>query len=181
LKNLGTDPVGVSGWILKDDDDGRTKAIPAGTTIAPGGYYTAVVDQNPNKFGLGGADSARLFLPDGTTLVDGTSWGPSHAPHAWGRCDDGTGEFVQTTASTKNAADACPDAAAALKINEAMSEGGTPATGPSSPTSRRTTRRSFSGADELLVVRLRLLVAALSAAQEPRVGFGVAPHTPQEE
>ncbi|MBN9141385.1 MAG: lamin tail domain-containing protein [Micrococcales bacterium] len=126
LKNVGTDPVDVGGWILKDDDDSRTKAIPAGTTIAPGGYLTVTVDENPNKFGLGAADSARLFLPDGATLVDSTSWGPSHATHTWGRCADGTGAFVQTTASTKNAANACPDAADTLKINEAVSDGGSP-------------------------------------------------------
>jgi len=126
LKNIGTDPVDISGWIVKDDNDSRTKAIPAGTTIAPGGYFTFVVDEDPNGFGLGGADSARLYLADGTTLVDSTSWGPSHALFTWGRCDDGTGAFVQTTASTKDAPNACPDAAATLKINEAVSDGGTP-------------------------------------------------------
>ncbi|PZQ91973.1 MAG: cell wall protein [Leifsonia xyli] len=126
LKNIGTDPVDVSGWIMKDDDDTRTKAIPAGTTIAPGGYFSFVVDEKPNGFGLGKADSARLYLGDGTTLVDGTSWGPDHAPYTWGRCADGTGAFVQTTASTRDAANACPDAAATLKINEAVSDGGTP-------------------------------------------------------
>src|SRR5690606_18996086 len=126
LKNFGTDPVDVSGWILKDDKDSRTKAIPADTTIAPGGYLTVVVDEAPNGFGLGGADSARLYLADGTTLVDGTSWGPSHARYTWGRCADGTGAFAATTASTKDAPNACPDAAASLKINEAVSDGGTP-------------------------------------------------------
>lgn len=126
LKNLGTDAVDVSGWIVKDDNDSRTKAIPAGTTIAPGAYLTIVVDEDPNGFGLGGADSARLYLADGTTLVDGTSWGPGHATHTWGRCADGTGEFTQTTASTKDAPNACPDAAASLKINEVVSDGGTP-------------------------------------------------------
>src|SRR5690606_14029592 len=92
----------------------------------PGAYLTIVVDEDPNGFGLGGADSARLYLADGTTLVDSTSWGPDHASYTWGRCDDGTGEFVQTTASTKDAPNACPDAAATLKINEAVSDGGTP-------------------------------------------------------
>jgi hypothetical protein len=100
LKNIGEDPVDISGWIVKDDNDSRTKAIPAGTTIAPGGYFTLVVDEAPNGFGLGGADSARLYLADGTTLVDGTSWGPDHAKYTWGRCADGTGAFAATTAST---------------------------------------------------------------------------------
>jgi hypothetical protein len=125
LYNTGTETVDVGGYIFMDSEP-RTKAIPAGTTIAPGEYYKFVVDENPNKVGLGAADSARLFLPDGTTLVDGTSWGPDHAKYTWGRCDDGTGEFVQNTASTPGAANACPDASATLQINEAVSDGGTP-------------------------------------------------------
>lgn len=126
LKNIGAEPVDISGWIVKDDNDSRTKAIPASTTIAPGGYFTFVVDEAPNGFGLGGADSARLYLADGTTLVDGTSWGLDHARYTWGRCADGTGAFAATTASTKDAPNACPDAATSLKINEAVSDGGTP-------------------------------------------------------
>lgn len=90
LKNIGSEEVDLSGWILKDNNDSRPKAIPAGTTIAPGGYLTVVVDDAANGFRLGGADSARLYLADGTTLVDGTSWGPSHATYTWGRCADGT-------------------------------------------------------------------------------------------
>lgn len=124
LYNTGTETVDVGGYIFMDSEP-RTKAIPAGTTIAPGAYFTFVVDENPNKVGLGAADSARLFLADGTTLVDGTSWA-GHATHTWGRCADGTGAFVQTTASTPGAANACPDASASLKINEAVSDGGTP-------------------------------------------------------
>ncbi|TPW92215.1 lamin tail domain-containing protein, partial [Schumannella luteola] len=37
LKNVGSEPVDVSGWIVKDNNDSRVKAIPADTTIAPGG------------------------------------------------------------------------------------------------------------------------------------------------
>lgn len=128
LKNIGTEPVNVGGFIVKDDNDARIKAIPADTTIAPGGYFTLVVDEAPNGFGLGGADKARLYLADGTTLVDENSWS-AHAPLTWGRCADGVGAFVETTASTKDGANACPvpvSAADALVINEAVSDGGVP-------------------------------------------------------
>lgn len=125
LYNTGTETVDVGGYIFMDSEP-RMKAIPAGTTIAPGEYSKFVVDENLYKVGLGGADCARLFLPDGTTLVDGTSWGPDHAKYTWGRCPDGTSAFAETTASTPGAANACPDASAALKINEVVSDGGTP-------------------------------------------------------
>ena len=58
------------------------------------------------SFGLGGADSARLFAADGTTLVDSYTW-TAHAATTYGRCPDGTGAFATTTASTKGAANAC--------------------------------------------------------------------------
>lgn len=140
LTNVGGDPVDVGGWILKDDNDSRTKSIPAGTTIAPGEYLVVVVDEGPDGFGLGGADSARLFLADGVTLVDGTSW-TNHAEHTWGRCPDGTGAFAGTTASTKGVANTCgaapdpepepepgpePGAPLSIRINEVESNGGTP-------------------------------------------------------
>ncbi|TXK17087.1 lamin tail domain-containing protein [Homoserinibacter sp. GY 40078] len=129
LKNVGDAPVDVSGYIVKDDNDTRTKAIPANTTIAAGGYYTIDVEDGTDGFGLGGADKARLFLPDGTTLVDGTSW-TAHAATTWGRCPDGTGDFAETAASTKDAANACAepvDPADVLVINEVESSGGDPA------------------------------------------------------
>ena len=69
----------------------------------PGAFL--VLDVDP-VFGLGSADSARLFLPDGTTLVDTYSW-TSHATTTYGRCPNGTGAFVTTTSSTKGAANDC--------------------------------------------------------------------------
>jgi hypothetical protein len=68
--------VDISGWILKDDDDTRTDAIPAGTTLAPGAFY--VFTAPAMSFGLGKADAARLFRPDGTTLVDSYVDGSRH-------------------------------------------------------------------------------------------------------
>src|SRR5690606_21629465 len=61
----------VSGVVVKDDDDAHAYEIPAGTTIAAGGYL--VIEREQLGFGLGGADAVRLF--DGDLLIDQTTWG----------------------------------------------------------------------------------------------------------
>ncbi|SFE20205.1 Hemolysin-type calcium-binding repeat-containing protein [Actinacidiphila alni] len=122
LANTGANPVDVSGWIVKDNDDSHVFTIATGSTIGANGFLALDVDP---VFGLGGADSARLYLPDGTTLVDSYSWS-AHAATTYGRCPDGTGEFVTTTAPTKGAANNCGGAASTVKINEVESNGGTP-------------------------------------------------------
>jgi len=104
LLNIGPNPADLSGYLVKDNDDSRTFALPAGTVIPAGGYY--VVEEAAFGFGLGGADDARLFTPTGT-LVDSYTW-TAHATTTYGRCPDGTGAFATTTASTKGAANACP-------------------------------------------------------------------------
>jgi hypothetical protein len=124
LTNIGATAVDASGYILRDNVDADNFTIPAGTVIAAGGFYAADVDAS---FGLGGADSARLFGPDGTTLLDSYSW-TAHATTTYGRCPDGTGSFVTTTSSTKGAANDCgtPTATSTVVINEVESNGGTP-------------------------------------------------------
>tara|TARA_R110002124_G_scaffold287056_1_gene470092 strand:- start:424 stop:3453 length:3030 start_codon:yes stop_codon:yes gene_type:complete len=127
LINTGTETVDVSGWIAKDDDDTRMLALPDGSTIAPGEYFVVDVndDANPEGFGLGKADSARLFAVDGVTLIDTFTWN-GHAAVTYGRCADGVGEFRDTVASTKGAANACEiSAAAAVRINAVESSGDT--------------------------------------------------------
>ncbi|MFC0552054.1 lamin tail domain-containing protein [Planotetraspora thailandica] len=122
LVNTGAAPVDVSGWIVKDNDDTHVFTVAAGTTMAAGGFLALDVDP---VFGLGSADSARLYLPDGTTLVDSYSW-TSHAATTYGRCPDGSGAFVTTTAPTKGAANDCGTPSSVVKINEVESDGGTP-------------------------------------------------------
>ena len=124
LTNIGTAPVDISGWVVKDDTDTRTDALPTGTILAPGAFF--VFDQPAMSYGLGKADSARLFAPDGTTLVDSYSW-TAHAATTYGRCADGTGAFTLTAAPTKGAPNACVvDPADVVRINEVESSGGTP-------------------------------------------------------
>jgi len=65
-----------------------------------------VLDEALFGFGLGSADSARLFDVDGTTLIDSYSW-TAHAATTYGRCPDGTGAFVTTATPTKGAANSC--------------------------------------------------------------------------
>ena len=101
LVNTGTTAVDVSGWIVRDDDDSHSYRITSGTSLAAGAFLALDVDPS---FGLGSADSARLF--QGSTLVDSYSW-TAHASTTYGRCADGVGAFTTTTAPTKGAANAC--------------------------------------------------------------------------
>lgn len=104
LVNTSAESVDISGWVIKDDKDDRTDALPTGTILAPGAYYVAA--EPVMSFGLGKADVARLYLADGTTLVDSYAW-TQHAKVTFGRCPDGVGAFVDTTASTRGAANNC--------------------------------------------------------------------------
>lgn len=122
LKNTSDTDVDLAGWILKDDKDDQALTIPAGTTIVAGGYTVIYTDLPGDGFGLGNGDAARLFLPDGVTLVDSHSY-PAHAQRTtWGRCPDGTGEFVETYSSTPGATNDCSP----IRINEVDSKGAGP-------------------------------------------------------
>ncbi|MBF4600503.1 lamin tail domain-containing protein [Frigoribacterium sp. VKM Ac-1396] len=112
LTTVGTTSVDLGGYVLTDSDPSHRYVIPAGTVVAPGGFV--VLDElTPTSagfdFGLGGADSVRLLLPDGTTAADGStvadeySW-TTHAATTYGRGPDGTGEFAVTSAATKGTA-----------------------------------------------------------------------------
>ncbi|HEY0464501.1 MAG TPA: lamin tail domain-containing protein, partial [Polyangiaceae bacterium] len=104
LYNAGTAPINLSGYIFKDNDDTHSYAIPAGTVVAPGAYY--MLEEAAFGFGLGAAESARLYLPGATTIVDSYTW-TAHASTTYGRCPNGTGAFGTSTTSTKGAANDC--------------------------------------------------------------------------
>lgn len=103
LFNVGTGPVDISGWLFRDDQDGRAYTIPFGTVVLPGAYY--VLEEAAFGFGLGGNDMARIFRPDGS-LVDSYAWS-THAPVTYGRCPNGVGEFTANPISTKGLPNAC--------------------------------------------------------------------------
>ena len=115
LINNGAAPADIGGYVIRDNDDTHTFTIPAGTTIAAGGYYVVDIDTGPAASAWARADSARLFAPGGTTLVDSYDW-TAHAATTYGRCPNGTGAFTTTTASTKGAANVCPGDVVALAV-----------------------------------------------------------------
>uniref|UniRef100_A0A942SX86 Lamin tail domain-containing protein n=1 Tax=Neobacillus citreus TaxID=2833578 RepID=A0A942SX86_9BACI len=102
LTNTGTTAIDLGGYVFRDAEDDHAYTIPSGTTIAPGGF--TVLEEADFGFGLGKADSARLFDPRGE-LVDTYSW-TAHAASTYGRNPDGTGDFAETSASTKGTANA---------------------------------------------------------------------------
>ena len=99
IYNLGSDEADISGWILRDSSDTHSFAFPPGTSLAAGGFVlvygkggTATYNAS---FGFGDVDSARLFLADGKTIEDSTSWttGQGVNGQSWGRYPDGTGQW----------------------------------------------------------------------------------------
>ena len=115
--------IDLTGWIIRDNDntDSHRKVLGAGSTIAAGGYLVVLTEEGTNGYGLGAADSVRLYNPFGVA-VDKWGW-TAHALTTLGRCPNGTGTFVVTTSSTKGAANDCSNP---VKINEVESNGGTP-------------------------------------------------------
>lgn len=101
LVNTGTAAADVSGWVVKDDDDGHSFKIPSGTALGAGAHLALDVE---SAYGLGSSDSVRLF--NGSTLVDSYSW-TAQAGTTYGRCPDGTGAFTTTAAVTKGAPNSC--------------------------------------------------------------------------
>lgn len=112
LINIGTEPVDVSGLVLKDDNDSRDFAIADGTVIPTGEFllleeYDASTNPGGDfPFGLGGNDEVRLFDTDGTTLIDSYAW-TSHAATTYGRCPDGTGSWETTASATPGEPNHC--------------------------------------------------------------------------
>jgi len=103
LFNAGATAVDLSGWVFKDNDDTHSYSVPSGTTMPPGTYF--LLEEAAFGFGLGSADSARLFDAQGDR-IDSYAW-TSHAPITYGRCPNGTGAFGTTASVTKGAANAC--------------------------------------------------------------------------
>jgi hypothetical protein len=103
LYNAGTAVADLSGWKFKDNDDSHAfYIVPEGTLLAPGAYLT--LEEAQFGFGLGGADSARVWDANGDP-IDSYSW-TAHATSTWGRCPNGSGPFVATT-TTKGAPNDC--------------------------------------------------------------------------
>lgn len=122
LHNTGDVTVDLTSWILRDNVDEHAFVIAPGTLLAPGGFLAVVTDVDPDAFGLGNPDTARLYLPGGETLVDSYAWEDHAERTTYGRCPDGTGEFVLTFSPTKDAANDCSP----VRINEVDSKDADP-------------------------------------------------------
>ncbi|MBO9577924.1 MAG: lamin tail domain-containing protein, partial [Microbacteriaceae bacterium] len=130
ILNTGTEAVDATGLVVKDNDDSHAITLPGGTTIAAGGLLTVYVDDATawpgHSFGLGSADSARIFAANGTTLLDTVSW-TAHV-NSIGRVPDGTGAFVAISPATPGVLNAPseepePVLDTAVVINEVESNG----------------------------------------------------------
>jgi hypothetical protein len=118
--NTAIVPVSLGGYVVKDNDDTHAYTLPSDAVIAALGYY--VVEEAALGFGLGGADAARLFTPNGAVLVDAYNWA-AHAPTTYGRCPNGTGVFQTNNTTTKGSANDCT---IIIRINEVESDAGVP-------------------------------------------------------
>ncbi|HTW14389.1 MAG TPA: lamin tail domain-containing protein [Nocardioides sp.] len=100
------DEVNLSGVILSDNNNANRFVIPTGTILDVGEWIAFRVDDPAvaGSFGLGSADSARLF-PAGTVNLgavsptDSYTW-TSHAATTYGANPDGSQTFQTTATST---------------------------------------------------------------------------------
>lgn len=133
LKNTSKASVNLDNAILSDNDNGHVFRIPTSTPELAAGAVTAFRVDDPalgdGQFGLGDADSARLFKADAVDLAKDTpvntqSWS-THALQTYGL--DGGGKWVATNKSTFGAANdftstVTPDISYVV-LNEVVSTG----------------------------------------------------------
>lgn len=126
LYNLGDETVDLSGYGLRDAQDGQPHPehiyrFPESTFLAAQGYLLIERDEVDGfDFGLGGEDG--VFLVDANDQwIDSTLWqdGDAEEGSAWARIPDGIGDFQSTTQPTPGAANIhsdtpAPDPAAFL-------------------------------------------------------------------
>lgn len=94
LFNSGDVDVDVAGW-LQNDGTHTPSALdaPNGTVVPAHGFLTLNSNQGLSKDG----DAVRLYLADGTTLVDEIVWtGMDAQPGSLSRCGDGTENWLHT-------------------------------------------------------------------------------------
>ncbi len=90
IHNPLREPLDLSGWLLKDEEDDHLFALPPGARIPAGGYLVISADTTAFAvtypevhnlvgqipFGFGGSDQVRLYRPDGL-LADSLAYGNS--------------------------------------------------------------------------------------------------------
>jgi hypothetical protein len=104
LYNPTGSPVNLAEWEIRPSDTGPTTyVIPAGVTIAGGGFV--VVDEASLSFPLP-VNGQLILLSKFRRLSDHFAWIDATPGKADGRCPDG-GQFVSLPRPTRNAANAC--------------------------------------------------------------------------
>lgn len=103
LFNPTTATLDMSGSTLAASDVFQGFVLPAGSTIPAGGHL--VVDEARFPLGLRAADVVHFFSRYGVQ-VDSYLWATNPVA-TYGRCPDGSGDFVVTTAATRDAPNAC--------------------------------------------------------------------------
>jgi len=116
--------VDISGYLVYDNGGQNgtkpKKAIPAGTIVAPWGFYVIVTDKTADTasdFGLGsGGDKVWLENASGAVL-DSLEFGAMQPTESYQRVPDGTGVGVMKTPITRGTSNI------PVKLNEAYSRG----------------------------------------------------------
>jgi hypothetical protein len=101
-----TKSIDISGWYFTDNAPAtanHTITFPANTVVGPHGFISILTNSNP---GLGPMDSV-IFSDSAGHLVEQRDWTTHRITDS--RCPDGTGDFVNNTAATPGAANACGD------------------------------------------------------------------------
>lgn len=105
LHNRSAAVVDLSGMELTDDPDRAGYVIPAGTTIAPGGWLA--LDQDPLGFALSATgETVVLYAPGRTRVVDAVHFDAQANGYSWGRSPEGGDvwhELIRPTPGARNA------------------------------------------------------------------------------
>ncbi|HXT47665.1 MAG TPA: lamin tail domain-containing protein [Gemmatimonadaceae bacterium] len=103
LYNTTLAVIDLSGWAITASDSSNGFVLPTGVSIPAGGYR--VFSEQIFPLGLNAVDAVHLFNRSGVQ-VDSFSWLANPAT-SFGRCPDGTGDFVTTTASSRGFPNVC--------------------------------------------------------------------------
>ncbi|WP_259539021.1 lamin tail domain-containing protein [Herbiconiux daphne] len=104
LVNTGDTDVDVADWQQADSSSNPAPVeAPNGTVVPAHGYLVLLSNQGLSSDG----DSVKLYLADGSTIVDSVGWGANDAqPGSWSRCGDATGAWAHTAATSWGASNA---------------------------------------------------------------------------
>lgn len=113
LYNSGDIDINISTWLQADSNHepaplklSDQTTVPSDTVVPAGGFLVLRSNQGLSA----GGDAVKLYLADGTTLVDSVSYGKQDAePGSWSACGDGSGRWLHTESDSwgESNANAC--------------------------------------------------------------------------